>query len=134
MQEGSTEFEKGLFGGYNDYYPFCYFELDDIAKTEQFIEPDTFTVTRVYRDETDMIVQAPPRVASLISVGGDADYGINMIVQTTVMRLHSSRQPKVKMLVCAGGFDLPPFARLPTVEEIRLALGNIATLSLAGEQ
>jgi hypothetical protein len=134
LQENRTKPQHGWSGSYDEYYPFCYFEVRDIAETEQVIEPDTFTITDVYLDETEIVQTRPTRLASLIAMGGDADGGIQIIVQTTVMRLSSSKQPQMKMLVCGGGFAPAPFAETPKIEEIRRALGDIARLDLLQKQ
>ncbi|MCW8963272.1 MAG: hypothetical protein OQL16_05695 [Gammaproteobacteria bacterium] len=131
LQDGAAIYRHGWLSGYDQYYPFCYFEVADIADSEQTISEDTFTITRVYRDETDIVQARPTRLTGQIMVGDDAVGGIRMIVKTTVMRLSSDKQPEVKMLVCGGGFDHEPFAELPTVDEIRHTLGDIARLDLA---
>ena len=129
IQEGALQYPGGPFSGRDLYYPFCYMELADISAAPQTIEPDTFTVTAVYQDETDIIAEAAPiRVAGplLASDGG----AVRMIYLMTVMHLHSDRQPQVKKLVCSGGFDLESSAKLPTVKDIEAALGNVAKLDI----
>jgi len=134
LQDGTAIYSRGwvsLLSGYDQYYPFCYFEVADISDSEQTISGDTFIITRVYRDETDIVQARPTRLTSQIMVGDDAVGGFRMIVKTTVMRLSSDKQPEVKMLVCGGGFGHEPFVELPTVDEIRHTLGDIARLDLA---
>lgn len=128
IQYGKAVYSTGYTYGYDQYYPFCFFEVQDIAETEQTILADNFTITEVYRDETEFVQTTPTRMASLITVSGD--YGISIIVQTMTMKLHSDKQPGVSKLVCGGGFDLPPFAELPTIKEIEEALGDIAQLKI----
>ncbi len=114
---------------YDTYYPFCYFELRGITDGPRTIEPDTFTISRVYRDETEFVQSQPIRVASLLHISGAVGGGgARLIVQTTVMDLHSDKQPSVRRLVCAGGFALEYYATPPTMEEITKILQGIAQL------
>jgi len=128
LQNGKAVYSQGYNYGYDQYYPFCFFEVHDVLETEQTILTDHFTVTAVNREETEFVQTAPIRLASLIvSNGYDT---VPLIVQTLIMRLHSDKQPGVKKLVCGGGFDLPPYAELPTIPQIQQALGNIARLEI----
>ena len=128
IQYGKAVYSSGYTYGYDQYYPFCFFEVQDIAQAEQTILVDNFIVTEVFQDETQFVQATPTRMASLITVS--ANYTVPMIVQTMTMRLHSDKQPQVKKLVCGGGFDHPPFAKLPTIKEIEVALGDIAQLKI----
>ena len=128
IQYGKAVYSSGYTYGYDQYYPFCFFEVQDIAQAEQTIVADNFTITEVTREETEFVQTTPTRMANLITVG--ADYTIPIIVQTTTMKLHSDKQPQIKKLVCGGGFDHPPFAKLPTIKEIEEALGDIAQLTI----
>jgi len=128
IQHGKAVYSQGYIYGYDQYYPFCFFEVQNIAEVEQTIQADNFTITEVYRDETEFVQTTPTRMASLINVNIVND--LALIVQTMTMRLHSDRQPGVNKLVCAGGFDSPPFAELPTIKEIEEALGDIAQLKI----
>ena len=113
---------------YDQYYPFCYFEIYTLASAEQTIEPDVFTITAVSREETQIVQTAPIKLASLIAfnVGGAR----SMTTQLTIMRIHSEKQPDVRKLVCAGGFDDTHDTELPTIQEISHALGDIAKLNI----
>ena len=120
---------------YDTYYPFCYFELRGITDEARTIEPDTFTINRVYRDETEFVQSQPIRVASLLHVSGavGGSGGARLIVQTTVMDLHSDKQPSVRRLVCAGGFALEYYATPPTMQEITEILQGVAQLTTSGK-
>ena len=132
IQNGTTDHPKrffGLFTGHDEYYPFCYLEVADISKSPQTIEPDTFAVTAVYQDESEIVTNGSGRLLSPPTIGnGDGDYGIIMIARLSVMQLHSDQQPQVKKLACTGGFAAEQRARLPTLEEIEQVLGEIARL------
>ena len=49
------------------------------------------------------------------------------------MRLSSAEQPDVYRLVCRGGEDNPADAIPPSIQEMRRALGDYATLQLPEE-
>ena len=130
IQEGNTApTSAGITYGYDQYYPFCYFELHGLSKEARTIEQDTFTITRVYRDETEFVQSKPAQVASLTLIAGsDGDSGARLILQTTVMDLRSDKQPAMRRLVCGGGFDLEPYASPPTMDDITGILKGIAQL------
>ena len=132
IQNGSTEHPKRLFGlktGHDEYYPFCYFELADISKSPQMIDPDIFTITEVYQDETQIVSTGSQRLHSPAAVGdGDGDRSLTMVFRLFVMHLHSNKQPHVKKLACTSGYEFDHWAKLPTLKEIHDALGEIARL------
>jgi hypothetical protein len=130
IQDGnSAPTSGGITYGYDQYYPFCYFELHGLAKESRTIEKDTFTITRVYRDETEFVQSKPVQVASLVLIAGsDGDSGARLILETTVMDLHSEKQPAVRRLVCGGGFDLEPYASPPTIKEVTEVMQGVAQL------
>ena len=115
---------------YDQYYPFCYFEVPYSSSSPQTIEPDSFTVTAVYQDETDVVTAPSSRLMSIPSIGGE-EGGARSVALLTVMRLHSDKQPHVKQLVCTGGFELESWAKPATLKEIDHALGEIARLDTA---
>jgi hypothetical protein len=47
---------------------------------------------------------------------------------TTVMDLHSEKQPRVRRLVCGGGFEFENFAEPPTMKEVSEALQGVVIL------
>jgi len=128
LQDGKAVYSSGYNYGYDQYYPFCFFEVHDVIETEQTISADRFIITSVHREETEIVQTKPIKLASLI-VSNDYDTA-SLIVQTLIMRLHSDKQPGLKRLVCGGGFDSQPFAELPTIEQIEHTLGDIAKLKI----
>ena len=139
IQDGKTAGPGGYTYGYDQYYPFCYFQVANIDSEPQIIQPGRFEITRIYLDETEFVQRSPIKIASSAGVSldhgnlrlladGDAGGGVRLIVETTVMDLSSQQQPSVKRLVCGGGFDLEPHANLPTLDDIDTVLGSIATL------
>jgi len=113
-------------GGYDQYYPFCYFELRQSAEQSLTIQPGRFTITRVRLEETEVVSLTPVRVAS----ADDGDGGIELVVQALIMELSSQLQPEVEKLVCAEGFDYAGQEELPVLSHIIETLGPVATLEL----
>ena len=131
LQDGMISDPRSYYAvsiDYDQYYPFCYFEVAKSSRSPQTIEPDSFTVTAVYQDEVEVVTKPSTRLMSIPSVGGEAG-GARSIALLTIMLLHSDKQPQVKKLACAGGFDIESWASLPTLKEIDHTLGEIARLN-----
>jgi len=128
-----------IYGGRNRYLPFCELSVRELADQPQLIQPDVFRITAV-RGQT-LYVQRPamplPQLAALdsfvlaTSAGSDDSLPID-ITETWRMRLASTTQPWVILLVCGGEEDnLVSQAEPPTLEQIGLALGSVASLQRA---
>ena len=111
---------------YDQYYPFCYFEIRTPSNQTQTILPGEFEITRVTADETEVVQQGPTRVASFMSSGR----ALSQIVELLIFELHSKTQMNVEKLVCADGFNNPAYVVMPTLRQVRDTLGQVATLEL----
>jgi len=120
IQDGRLTHHDGYQTGYNQFYPFCYFETARFSSREQTIEPDRFTVVGVGREETQVVSATPVLLASVS--GGNSS--VHMVVELTILTLSSDRQPDVTTLACGGGFQDPGDAELPTIKEIAEVLGK----------
>ena len=105
----------------SEYNPHCIFELRTVSNTTRTIEPETFIVTGIKRDRF-MSGFRRIMVASNGN-GGDA----NPVMSTTVISLHSDRQPDVFRLSCRQ-LDEPYLARHVSLEQMRNVLGEMFTL------
>lgn len=112
--------------GYNQYYPFCFFEIRSPSEQQQTISPGEFEIIRVMTEETEFVQAKPVRVAGRLQLAGS----LSPIVQVLILKLRSSSQPNVEQLVCADGFADPNDVILPTLEQIKKTLGKVATLKL----
>ena len=78
-----------------------------------------------------------PGVNMLAAAGGAiqlADDSSNeWYMYTYHMQLLSEEQTEPPVLICGGAYNYPFYARYPTLQEIREALGDYASLTLAGE-
>jgi hypothetical protein len=116
--------------GIDQYAPNCNFEIRTLSEQSQVIEPETFLVVRVQR-LTEEVVQLtrPIRVASRGGgIGGDG--GHSMVTRGVHLWFGSDIQPDVMRMTCRGGFDDPWRAELPSIDEMRAALGAYAGLTL----
>lgn len=113
----------------NRYHPHCNFEVRTLSDGSARIEPDTFLVTDVEVDEEEIVSRPDPlRYASFANDNDDG--GVSLITLFVRHWLFSERQPEVMRLTCHGAFDVPFYARTPSIAEIREALGGRVTLNL----
>ena len=103
-----------------EYYAHCKLELREIADMERIVQPESFTVSRVYRQE-DFVGYKKMILA------GDGDSG--QIMSTTYLFLQSEKQPDIFRLSCMR-LDESFYARHVTVDEIHDTLGDLMSLSL----
>jgi hypothetical protein len=106
----------------SQYYPHCKLELREIADTERVVQPEAFTVTRVYRQDDFAGFRK-------MMLAGDGSSGL--IMSTTYLFLQSEKQPGIFRLSCMR-LDESFYARHVTVDDMRDALGGLVTLSLQG--
>lgn len=104
----------------SEYYPHCIFELRTLSESARTVQPETFTVTGIHRDR----FTASMAGVMLASDGGD---GYNMVMSSTVLSLHSDRQPDVFRLTCQQQ-DEPFRMHHLTVAEMQKTLGGLLTL------
>jgi len=133
LQRGKTH----AYPGFDHYYPWCYFQLNTIKNTTQTLSADTFEVYRVVSRTEQVVENGPVHLAGLriqfetdfvmASSGGGGPTTVTAVVQ---MWLRSERQAEIRKLVCGGAEENPAIARPPSINEIRAALGEIATLQL----
>ncbi len=113
-------------GARNEYAVFCDFELRALSEKPQVITPDDFLITAVRPGFTEVVMDWRPRWLASSS----ADYSPAMISRYFYFRLGSDRQPGVMRLACYGGFDDPPWAYPPRMDEIRDTLAGVVDFRL----
>ncbi|HID81103.1 MAG TPA: hypothetical protein EYP51_01795 [Thiotrichales bacterium] len=115
-------------GAHSRRNPYCEFRVRKLKESPQTIQPDRFLIKRAGTN-TRLVSYSPVQLATLYiqasSSGGDAP---SDVIYTIEMKLYSAHQPDVILLECGGAEDHPAEAYAPTLEEIQVALGNIATL------
>jgi hypothetical protein len=126
-------FQDGrLLYGINEYYPHCQLRVRHISEQAQPVQADRFTIDKVFGTLDQVVSSDPVRVAAVgaIAGGGGNGNGESRLMYTYFMALHSDQQPHVTYLVCGGAFEEPAFADYPTLQDIRTAMGDYATLTL----
>ena len=107
------------FNTLTQYYTFCKLELRRPAPTQRIIQPDTFTISRIYQ-EMEFVGFARMMYA------GDGSSG--MVMSRTVLFLQSEQQPDIFKLSCMKQ-DFSFYASQPTIEEMQIALGDLITVN-----
>lgn len=125
LQRGKTR------QGVDQYLPNCNFEIRKLSEQPQVISPETFLVVKVQRVTEEVVQLTRPVVVAGIGLAGmDADSGQPMIVRGVHLWIGSDTQPDVMRMTCRGAFDDAWRAQLPSIDEMREALGDYASLIL----
>jgi hypothetical protein len=125
----SVYFQNGKPGAARDvdfYKPHCKFELFTISTEARLVNPDTFVVTRIV-DQREDVSTSWPRYAGLGMARGD---GPVHLTYSTTLYLESKIQPDVFRMNCKR-WDDPVIGEYLTINEMRQALGDYFTLTLA---
>lgn len=120
--------DGAVTAGFDSYRIHCAFEINSVEHDGVAIKPGTFVVSRVQQTVQQVVMAEPLQLASLslgigMWSGGSASYYSGYHFWLT-----SQNQPEVRRMTCFGVFAQPYELYPPTVEEIRYALGTIATL------
>ncbi|MGB5517335.1 MAG: hypothetical protein WBO73_02565 [Gammaproteobacteria bacterium] len=108
------------------YYPHCKFELYTISTEGRLVKPDSFVVIRIVDKREDVSVTLPTYAGLSLSYG---DGPLHM-TYSTAMYLESKIQPDVYRMDCKR-WDDPAIGEYLSINEMRQALGDVFTLSLA---
>ncbi len=117
-------------GGISAFHPSCDFEVARLDAEARVIEPDIFSIERVDIGLEQVVDAGRTRVAAL-ALRAQPGPGPS-IHRYYRFRLLSDAQPEVNRLTCRGALADPAEARLPTLEEVRQALGEVARIELPG--
>ena len=107
--------------------PYCRFEVNDVRPAAQTLRADEFVVRKTQMDTLYISMQGPLVLAAMQAMVSDGGGDVTLV---WYLWLDSPRQPNVRRLICGGMFDYPYRARRPSINEIRVQLGHIATLIL----
>jgi len=121
----------------NQYYPHCKFEVWKLRDAPQAVKPDEFTITKVTQEITQSVSAGNILLADVsIGIGmhvGGRDDGGSLDTYVTRLNLRSPMQPDVFRLSC-GQWSYPSTGQHVTISEMRKALGDVFTLTLASNQ
>jgi hypothetical protein len=104
----------------------------DRDEREQTVAPGRLDVARVQRREEYAQLQTRPVAAKPVAVRADFSGGssVTWMWQGCHLWLLSAEQPDVGRLTCVGVYSVTFTARPPSIDQIRVALGTVATLHL----
>jgi len=126
FQEGAASY------GASEYKPRCELEVRDILETPQTIPAGSYRIGEVIGMQR--YVNRPSGRIMLAAAGGPVrlvdDSSSEWYMYTYQMQLLSDQQADAPTLTCGGAYNYPYFARHPTLQEMREALGDYATLTV----
>jgi hypothetical protein len=117
----------------NDYAVNCNFEINTLSDSPRTIEPGTYTVTRSLRRSNDVVSRGPLRLAARELQAGMLlrdDGGTPVLFEEVVLSLSSIPPSDVRELACRGAMAEPSEMMLPTLAEMRQALGDYADIQV----
>lgn len=114
----------------NSWRANCRFEVYKPLPTEQIIQPEEFTITRVSTYELLVAAEQIKLAALSISVGMNDGGGPNAEEMTTTFHLQSQTQSEVKQLYCQH-YEKVDDSRHLMLEEIQQTAGDIFEFQLA---
>lgn len=124
--------QRGTAGAGQDWWhPACNLEVNTLDRErDQTVAPGRFAVVRVQSTQYTRL-QTPPSVAMPVAFRTDYNGGgVTWMWLGQHLWLSSAEQPDVLRLTCVGVYSRPFEARQPSIDQIREALGTVATLHL----
>ena len=139
-QSARVFLQRGQFYGYHGidlYYPWCAFEVNDVSESTQILRANTFEIYRVHIRTEQVVDNTKTQLASLAfgpnkawHLVMDGSGGPTTVTKVLVMWMDSPNQSNIRKLTCGGSEENVALARTPSVNQIRAALGDVATLEL----
>jgi hypothetical protein len=130
-------FQQGsLLYGINEYEPHCQLRIRDISNQPQLVQADRFDIDEVFGTVDQIVTNDRIRLAAVgvtVIAGGGGNgngNGESRQIYFYFMGLRSDKQPHVTYLVCGGALEEPAIADYPTIQDIRISMGDYATLIL----
>lgn len=118
---------------YGELYPHCDLILPAISKEPQIIPAGRYRIGRVFGQTH--YVSRPPQGPVRLAMAGEprnllASDSDEWIMFAYHMSLHAETPPERLTLICGGAYNFPFYVKYPSLEEMRLSLGDYATLEL----
>lgn len=115
--------------GSGEYVPHCELEVRQVLEEAQTVHAGTFGITDIHG--FTHYVNRPGKRIQLAATDGfqlASDDSGEWIMLAYHFKLQSDEQPDVMRLICGGAYNYPFYARYPDLEDMRLALGDAASL------
>lgn len=117
-----------------NFYAHCWFLSWYVRDTQQIIKPGTFIISHSLKYEEQVSLHQDHLYAmNRFSIGMYDDGGPMALVYSTVMHIHSDKQPDIRRFGC-GYWENPGDAQHLTVAEMQKALGNIARIEIKADR
>ncbi|WP_177418645.1 hypothetical protein [endosymbiont of Lamellibrachia barhami] len=109
------------------YLPNCNFEIRTLSEDAQEIRPESFIVSRLQREMAQVVMLDAPLLVAGLNLAG-LDGGVPMVFRGVHLWISSDIQPEVMRLTCRGVLEDMIWARPPSIQEMRTAMGDKADL------
>lgn len=120
----------GVAAGQDWWHPGCSIEVRTLDREAvQTVQPGLFAVHRVQQVEWSA-APSPVGTVMVASLGSVHSAGERWLWLGYHLSLESAAQPDVMRLTCVGAYARAFEVRPPSIDEIRAALGRVATLHL----
>jgi hypothetical protein len=141
FQHGKLVPQKNIY----EYDINCELEINKLADTVRYIEPGTYAVTRTRRQDESVIqneqLHNPVQLAALDTAiaGGvrasmDDSTGSSMQFEIIRLRLQGEGNTLLRELACRGALADPADMQMPTIAEMRQALGKYVSIETPQEE
>lgn len=117
----------------NDYAVNCNFEINTLSDLPRHIDAGIYTVTKTRRRTDSIVSREPVHVASLAMSMDDRGGGSALVFEQVRMSLTSTPPSDIRELACRGVMTEPDAVELPTLAEMRQALGDYAEIRVPEE-
>jgi hypothetical protein len=142
FQHGKLIPQKSIY----EYDINCELEISQLADTVRYIEPGTYTVTRTRRQDESVIQNEqrdnPVQLAALDTAAAgsvgfrasmDDSTGSSMQFEIIRLRLQGEGNTLLRELACRGALADPADMQMPTIAEMRQALGLYVSIETPQE-
>jgi hypothetical protein len=126
-------FQEGTASqGASELQPRCELVVRRLLETPQTIPAGNYRIGKV-RGMQRFVARPSERI--MLAAAGKPirladDTSNEWYMHTYIMQLLSEQQEDAPTLVCGGAYNFAFYARFPTLQEMRVALGDYATLTL----
>lgn len=129
FQQGQTSTR-----GFNRFEPHCQLDVKGFSDGNLTLEPKTYEITKVTYKTPFIVLTEPVRLASVtqnIKLAMRDSDGPSEVIEVVEMIFKPSKENQALKLVCGGVQDTPSRTEPPSIDEIRFALGEKASLKLS---
>lgn len=111
----------------NLYETNCEIEVKQVLEVNQIINPGRYEIAHIIIDESSVVFLPHQAIQYAMGGGGTGSYDTKAFWQFT---LQSDENPDVLFMLCRGVQEDVAEAELPTIEEIKQAVGDNITIHL----